>query len=64
LDIERLGKWLRKQNHPLTLIVFVKDPEKIAGLAFAKEGKMYDFSLNYFIHKKRTDIMNIFNDYA
>ena len=63
-EIMRLGRWMRTNIHPQMIIELRNNPTLLGGCAFAYEGYYHDFSLRYYMMKKREEIRAIIAKYA
>jgi F0F1-type ATP synthase delta subunit len=59
--IERFGKWFRANVQPNILMSVHVDPRATGGCNVVWNGTHYDYSLRYYMHKHRADIVNLFN---
>ena len=63
-DIDVLGRWFRDNLHPFVIMEIRKDKNLIGGCAFAWQGVIYNYSLHFFLQKKRDDILNLISNYV
>lgn len=63
-QVKKIGIWFRENVQPNILISLHIDPRSTGGCSFIWKSVYYDFSLRYFLDKKKKDIFSIFNKYA
>lgn len=63
-QVEQLGVWLRGNIQPNILMSLHIDPRVTGGCSFIWKDVYYDFSLRYFIDKKKDEIHEMFGKYA
>jgi hypothetical protein len=57
--VQRIGVWVRKNVHEHTLLEMKVDRLSVGGCQFVWQGVFHDYSIQYFINKKRNDIRNM-----
>ena len=63
-QVEQLGVWVRTNIQPNILISLHIDPRVTGGCSFIWKDVYHDFSLRYFIDKKKKEIHDMFGKYA
>ncbi len=63
-QVEKLGIWFRENVQPNILISLHIDPRATGGCSFVWNSVYYDFSLKYFLDKKKDDVVSIFNKHT
>jgi len=59
IEVEKLGKWARANIAPSIFIDLEVDGSVVGGCAFVWNGVYHDFSLGYYMDKKRTEIRSL-----
>lgn len=62
IEVEKLGKWARNNIAPGIFLNLQIDNNVIGGCAFAWNGVYHDYSLRYYIDKKRTEIRSLLKE--
>lgn len=62
-ELEKMGRWLRKNRGSLVLLEVYIDETKVAGCAIAEDSQLRDYSLPYFLTKHRDKIFDILKQY-
>jgi hypothetical protein len=62
--IDEMGKWFRSKLESRVLLDIRHDPNKIGGCAITLGGKYRDYSLHYFVQKKKDTILDILKNYG
>ena len=60
----KLGKWFRKSVHREILMDLHTDPTLLGGCAFVWRGIYRDYSLRYYMLKKREEIHKLISEYV
>jgi F0F1-type ATP synthase delta subunit len=63
-EVIKLGKWFRKQVHQEVLVDLHTDPSLLGGCAFVWKGTYRDYSLRYYMLKRRDEIHKLINEYV
>jgi hypothetical protein len=63
-EIVKLGTWFRKNTYPNILIDLHVDYTLLGGCAFAWKGMYRDYSLRYFMQKRRDEIGKLISEYV
>ncbi len=63
-EVNKLGAWIRRNVGELVLIDLHTDPTLLGGCAFAWKGTYRDYSLRYYMQKKRDEITKIIEQYV
>jgi hypothetical protein len=58
------GEWLRKNVNPNLVMDVHVDDGTVGGCAIAADGMWRDYSVRYFMRKKRVDIINLLTSYV
>ncbi len=64
VDTTRLGDWFRTTLERVVLLEIHLDTAMVGGFAFAWNGVYHQYSLSYFMKKKREEIITIITNYA
>lgn len=62
IEIEKLGKWARDNVAPGIFMDIEIDGGVVGGCAFVWNGVYHDYSLRYYIDKKRTEIRTLLTE--
>jgi hypothetical protein len=60
-QIKKIGTWFRENVQPNMLMSVHIDPRSTGGCSFVWNNIYYDFSLKYFLDKKKEEIVSAFN---
>jgi F0F1-type ATP synthase delta subunit len=60
----KLGKWFRRHVHDGILVDLHTDPSLLGGCAFVWKGMYRDYSLRYYMLKKREEIHKLIGEYV
>lgn len=63
-EINKLGIWVRRNVDEQVLIDLHTDPTLLGGCAFAWQGTYRDYSLRYYMQKKREEIAKVIQEYV
>lgn len=63
-EVNKLGTWVRRNVDEHVLIDLHTDPSLLGGCAFAWKGTYRDYSLRYYMQKKREEITKIIEEYV
>ena len=63
-QVEQLGSWFRENVQPNVLLSLHIDPRTTGGCAFIWNDVYHNYSLRYYIDKRRDEITEVFNKYT
>lgn len=63
-EVVKLGTWFRRSVGDNILLDIHTDPTLLGGCAFAWKGVYRDYSLRYYMHKRKEEISKIITDYV
>jgi hypothetical protein len=63
-EIVRLGKWFREHIGKTTVLEIKTDATLLGGCAFVFKGTYRDYSLRYYMMKKREEISKVITEYV
>lgn len=63
-EVVKLGGWFRRNVNDTVLIDLHTDPALLGGCAFAWKGMYRDYSLRYYMQKRRDEIEKIITEYV